>query len=276
MRYGFVIPNNVGIDNTEDLIHLGIRAEELGYNSIWVNHHVLHVGYVKDRLGTRPYQDALTVLTWIAARTKTIKLGTSVLVMPYLHPMVLAKQIATLDQLSNGRLIVGLGAGSLPDENALLGVPYETRGSYCDEFIQVMKALWTDDEASFSGNYFDFDKLCSSPKPVQQPHPPVVVGGNRPPALRRAARYGDGWHPMNVSPGGVFRRMEILRQEAAQARREPISNLVQVRLGMERVNPESASEYQAAGVTDLVMHVLSSDTETQQQDMERFAHEMFH
>jgi len=275
MRYGFVIPNNVGIDNIKDLIGLGVRAEELGYDSVWVNHHVLHVGYVKDRLGTRPYQDALTVLTWIASRTETMKLGTSVLVMPYLHPMVLAKQIATLDQLSNGRLTVGLGAGSLPDENALLGVPYETRGYYCNEFIQVLKALWTDDEASFSGDYFNFDKLCSSPKPKQQPHPPIVVGGNRPPALRRVARYGDGWHPMNVSPDGVVRRMEKLQEEAADTGRNPLPELVQVRLGMERVNPESVAEYESAGVTDLIMHVLSSDTETQQQEMERFANEMF-
>jgi len=276
MRFGFVIPNNVGIDNIDDLINLGIRAEELGYDSLWVNHHVLHVGYVKDRLGTKPYQDALTVLTWLAAQTSTIKLGTSVLVMPYLHPMVLAKQIATLDQLSRGRLILGLGAGSLPDENALLGVPYESRGSYCNEFVQVLKALWTDDTASFKGDYFDFDQLCSSPKPSQQPHPPIVIGGNRAPALRRAARYGDGWHPMNVSPEGVTRRLAAIREEANLAGRPEATSMVQVRLGMERVNAESAAEYEAAGVTDLVMHVLSSDPHSQQTEIERFAAEMFH
>ena len=276
MRFGFVIPNNVGIDNIDDLINLGIRAEELGYDSLWVNHHVLHVGYVKERLGTKPYQDALTVLTWLAAQTSTIKLGTSVLVMPYLHPMVLAKQIATLDQLSRGRLILGLGAGSLPDENALLGVPYESRGSYCNEFVQVLKALWTDDTASFKGDYFDFDQLCSSPKPSQQPHPPIVIGGNRAPALRRAARYGDGWHPMNVSPEGVTRRLAAIRDEANLAGRPEATSMVQVRLGMERVNAESAAEYEAAGVTDLVMHVLSSDSHSQQTEIERFAAEMFH
>ena len=276
MRYGFVIPNNVGIDNIEDLIDLGIKAEELGYDSVWVNHHVLHVGYVKDRLGTSPYQDALTTLTWIAAKTKTINLGTSVMVMPYLHPMILAKQIATLDHLSKGRLIIGLGAGSLPDENAALGVPYETRGAYCNEFIQVMKALWTNEEASFAGNYFNFDKLCSSPQPLQKPHPLIVIGGNRPVALRRVARYADGWHPMNLSPAGVIRRRERLREEAKQLSRDPVPSLVQLRLGMERVNPKSVSEYQAAGVTDLIMHVLSSETEKQKQEMERFALEMFH
>ena len=274
MRYGFVIPNNVGVENINALIDLAVRAEELGFDSVWVNHHVLHVGYVKDRLGTRPYQDALTVLTWIASKTEKIKLGTSVLVMPYLHPMVLAKQLATLDQLSNGRLMAGLGAGSLPEENALLGVPYETRGSYCNEFLQVMKALWTDDEASFRGEYFEFENLCSSPKPVQSPHPPMLIGGNRPPALRRVAQYGDGWHPMNVSADGVARRMDTLKSEAAKAGRNHIPEMVQVRLDIARVNAESVAEYEAAGATDLVMHVTTSDATKQQTEMERFASEM--
>ena len=275
IRYGFVIPNNVGVEDINDLIELGTRAEELGYDSIWVNHHVLHVGYVKERLGTKPYQDALTVLTWMASNTSTIKLGTSVLVMPYLHPMVLAKQLATLDQLSDGRLVIGLGAGSLPAENALLNVPYENRGTYCNEFIQVMKALWTDDKASFKGDYFEFDDLCSSPKPTQKPHPPIVVGGNRTPALRRVARYGDGWHPMNLSPDGVTRRLSMIEEEAKIVNRPPTTSIVQVRLDMERVNADSAAKYEAAGVTDLVMHVLSSDPDYQHTEMERFAAEMF-
>ena len=275
MRYGFVIPNNVGIENINELIGLGVRAEQLGYDSVWVNHHVLHVGYVKERLGVKPYQDALTVLTWVASRTQTIKLGTSVLVMPYLHPMLLAKQTATLDQLSNGRLIIGLGAGSLPDENKILGVPYKTRGPYCDEFIQVLRKLWIDDEASFKGEYFNFDKLCSSPKPVQQPHPAIVVGGNRPPALRRVARFGDGWHPMNLSPEGVIRRLAELENSQHQADHNSLPKLVQVRLDMNRVNRQSVSDYQAAGVTDLVMHVLSSDVETQKKQMDKFSQEMF-
>ena len=275
MRYGFVIPNNVGIEKIEELIGLGIQAEQLGYDSVWVNHHVLHVGYVKDRLGARPYQDALTVLTWVASRTETIKLGTSVLVMPYLHPMVLAKQTATLDQLANGRLIIGLGAGSLPDENRILGVPYEKRGLYCDEFIQVLKKLWTDDEASFQGDFFHFDNLCSSPKPLQQPHPKIVVGGNRPPALRRVARHGDGWHPMNLSPEGVIRRLAKLEEGRNLEHYNSLPKLVQVRLDMDRVNPQSVSDYEAAGVTDLIMHVLSSDVETQKKQMEKFSQEMF-
>jgi len=274
MRYGFVLPNNVGVEDPASVVDLGIHAEALGFDSVWVNHHVLHVGYVKERLGTRPYQDALITLTWLASKTTDISLGTSVLVMPYLHPMVLAKQLATLDQLCGGRLVIGLGAGSLPEENEALGVPYENRGAYCNEFIEVLRRLWTDDEARFSGEFFSIDGICSAPKPVQKPHPPIMVGGNRPPALRRAARFGDGWHPMNVSPEGVTRRLETLRSEAAAAGRDHVPTAVQVRLDMSRVNSQSAAAYEAAGVTDLVMHIASSDPAHQKSVMDEFAASM--
>ena len=243
-------------------------------DSVWVNHHILHVGYVKDRLETRPYQDALVTLTWIASRTSKIMLGTSVLVMPYLHPMALAKHLATLDQLSGGRLIVGLGAGSLPEENEALGVPYETRGTYCNEFIQVLRALWTDDQASFTGEFFAIENMCSSPKPLQDPHPMIVVGGNRPAALKRVARFGDGWHPMNVAPDGVARRMAVIREEAEAEGRAQVPQAVQVRLDIKRVTPETVAEYEAAGVTDLIMHVSTSSVEKQALEMERFATDM--
>ena len=271
MRYGYVVPNNLGIADPQDLIRLGVRAEALGLDSVWVNHHVLNVGYVKDRLGTDPYQDALVTLTWLASRTSRVSLGTSVLVMPYLHPMAIAKSLATLDQLSGGRLVVGLGAGSLPEENAALGVPYETRGSYCNEFVDVLRRLWADDAASFSGEHFSFHELCSSPKPAQAPHPPIMIGGNRPAALRRAARFGDGWHPMNVSPDGVARRVDVLRAEAGKAGRRQRPEAIQVRLDMDRVDPESAAAYERAGVTELVMHVMSREPAVQAGALERFA-----
>lgn len=274
MRYGFVVPNNVGVENPHDVVGLGVQAEALGFDSVWVNHHILHVGYVKDRLDTRPYQDALVTLTWLAAQTSRVALGSSVLVMPYLHPMALAKHLATLDQLSGGRLVVGLGAGSLPEENAALGAPYETRGAYCNEFIEVLRALWTDDEASFDGEFFTFANMCSSPKPEQRPHPLIVIGGNRPAALRRVARYGDGWHPMNVSPDGITRRMQVICEEADKAGRGDVPRAVQLRLDMDRVNQESVAAYEEAGVTELVMHVSTSDVKKQQQEIERFADEM--
>ncbi len=271
MRYGIVVPNNLGVEDPNDVVRLGVLAEELGFDSVWVNHHILHVGYVKKRLGTQPYQDALVTLTWLASKTARIGLGTSVLVMPYLHPMALAKQLATLDQLSGGRLTVGLGAGSLPEENAALGVPYETRGRFCNEFVQVLRKLWTEDDASFEGEFFSFANMCSSPKPLQDPHPLIVIGGNRPAALQRVARFGDGWHPMNVAPEGVQRRMAVIRAEAEARGRSGVPLAVQVRLDIDRVDPQSAAAYAAEGVTELVMHVATADVTQQAKAMEKFA-----
>ncbi|MEM7097628.1 MAG: LLM class F420-dependent oxidoreductase [Pseudomonadota bacterium] len=271
MRFGFVIPNNVGIHDPQDLIQLGVRAEALGFDSLWVNHHILHVGYVKERLGTDPYQDALVTLTWLAAKTSKVMLGTSVLVMPYLHPMALAKQLATLDQLSNGRLIVGLGAGSLPEENEALGVPYASRGRYCNEFLQVMRKLWTEDDVTFKGEFFSFENITTSPKPQQKPHPLMVVGGNRPAALKRVANFGDGWHPMNVAPDGIRRRMESLREQADELGRVDVPQAVQVRLDMNRIDLETIQAYADEGVTDLVVHAPTSKVDKQFAAMEAFA-----
>lgn len=271
MKYGFVVPNNFGVSDPHEVARLGVRAEELGFDSVWVNHHVLNVGYVRERLGERPYHDALVMLTWLAAQTSRVRLGTSVLVLPYLHPMVLAKELATLDHLSGGRLTVGVGVGSLPEENAALGVAYDTRGAYCNEFLEVMRRLWTEERASFHGRFFDFEDLISSPKPLQQPHPPIVIGGNRPPALRRVASLGDGWHPLGVSPDGVRRRLETIRSEALAREREHVLETVQVRLDMQRVTRESAEEYAAVGVSELVMSLNTADVGEMETAIESFA-----
>ena len=148
MRFGFTLPNNFGVEDPHAVAGLAVTAEELGFDSVWVNHHVLNVGYVRDRLDGAPYQDALTMLTWVASMTNNVRLGTSVLVLPYLHPMPLAKQLATMDQLSGGRLVLGIGVGSLEEENIALGSDYKSRGRYADESIDVMKVLWEDEEAS--------------------------------------------------------------------------------------------------------------------------------
>lgn len=275
MRFGFVVPNNVGIADPIALIELGVYAEALGFDSIWLNHHVLNLGYVAERLGNAPYHDALTLLTWLATATSRVQLGTSVLVMPYLHPMVLAKQIATLDHLCGGRLILGLGVGSLPEENAALGVTYEDRGAYSNEFLQVLTGLWSQDSFTFSGEHFSCTAVCSSPKPLQQPHPKLVIGGNRTPALRRAANFADGWHPLGLTPEGVGKRMLVLREQAQRAGRTKASELVQVRLDIARVTQQIVPEYAAAGVTDLVMHTTTANISDVRSAMADFAQAHF-
>ena len=271
MRFGFVVPNNVGIDDAQSVVGLGMEAEQLGFDSVWVNHHVLNEGYVRERLGTRPYQDALVTLTWLAANTARVRLGTSVLVLPYLHPMLLAKQLATLDQLCNGRLIIAVGVGSLPEENAALGtVPYTARGRYSDESLSVLKCLWTEEAASFHGEFFAFDDAISSPRPKQQPHPPLLVGGNRPAALRRVAAYADGWHPMSLPPQSVAKRLPQL-DAALRARGRDSLEFVQVRLDMRQVTPDNLAAYEKLGVTDLIVSSASADLEQQTQDLRTFA-----
>src|SRR4051794_31084122 len=221
MRFGFVLPNNWGIDDVGAVVALARQAEDAGYDSVWVNHHLLNVGYVGDRLSERPYHDALTVLTWAAAATSRVELGTSVLVVSYLNPFVLAKAFATLDQLSGGRVRCGVGVGSLPEENEAVGVvAYADRGPYADEFLAVMRTLWDDAEPEYHGRFFSFGPAPAAPKPWAARHLPIAVGGNRPAALRRVARIGDCWHALGVRPDGVRSRRarldELLTEQGRQ------------------------------------------------------------
>ena len=293
MRFGFTLPNNWGLEDPQDVVDLGVAAEEAGFDSVWVNHHVLNVGYVADRLGHRPYYDALTILTWAAARTTRVKLGTSVLVVPYLHPMTLAKALATLDHLSRGRLIVGVGAGSLPEENAALGVPYDTRGAYTDESLAVLKELWTAPEPAFHGTFFDFSDVLAAPKPRQSPHPPIVIGGNRRPALRRVARYGDGWHPMSLPPESVAARLIVLGEELALVGRSLSEISVSIRLDVVVLEDGAAlrpggspltgsvahirqqvERYRDVGVQEIILSISSSDLARQHSMLDRLAAEV--
>ncbi|MCP4903879.1 MAG: TIGR03619 family F420-dependent LLM class oxidoreductase [bacterium] len=275
MKFGFVLPNHLGVEDPADIVSVGVHAENAGFDSVWVNHHVVNAGYVRDRLGDQPYHDALVLLTWLASKTHYVRIGTSVLVLPYLHPMVLARELATLDHLSEGRLVVGVGVGSLPSENAALGVPYKTRGAYSNEFIEVLKSLWTEGEASYEGEYFEFEDVISSPKPLQRPHPPIMVGGNHRVALRRVATHGDGWHPLMLTPDGVRERLESLRGEAEGVGRKEGLGKVLVRLDMANVTPGTVADYEAAGATELVLSFSNPDVQEARAEIDRFAAAMF-
>ena len=139
MNIGFSLSNNQGLANVQDVVSVAARAEELGYDSVWASDHVFNVSYVYERLGDRPYYDPMTILTFAAAQTQRIILGTSVLVLPYHNPMRLAKQAATLDQLSGGRVALGVGVGVIETELEAMGVPFSERGPYTDESIDIMK-----------------------------------------------------------------------------------------------------------------------------------------
>lgn len=270
MRFGFVLPNNWGIADPVAVAQLGVEAEALGLDSVFVNHHIVNAGYIAERLGDRPYHDALTVLTWVAAQTTKIKLGTSVLVMPYLHPMVTAKALATLDLMSGGRVIAGLGVGSLPEENEILGVDYDGRGPLGDEFIEVMRALWTQDAATFTGTHFSLNNVVASPKPANGDIP-VWIGGAGAPARRRTVAYGTGWHPM-LSVNGLARRMPKLIEALGDAGRSRDDLIVAPRIDVSAVaDHDAAAAWAEAGADQLIVSVNSPDLEDHASGLRRVA-----
>ena len=258
MKFGFVLPNNWGLSDPNDVISLASEAEELGIDSVWVNHHILNIGYIAERLDDRPYYDALTILNFVAARTEKISLGTSVLVLPYLHPMVLAKSLATLDALSPKRLIAGLGVGGLPEENAALGTIYDGRGPWSDESIEVMQTLWSEGAASYQGQYFEMNELIAGPKPVEQSIK-IWIGGGGQPARERAAKFGNGWHPL-ATLNDFTQKVPKMEASLKNHNRDRADLIIAPRVEIQSVpDLHSVKQWQDAGADQLIVNVGTSD-----------------
>ncbi len=221
MKIGFSLSNNQGIEDVQEILRLATRAEELGFDSVWVSDHVFNVSYVQERIGNRPYYEPLTILSYVAATTQTIGLGTSVLVLPYHNPIRLAKTAATLDVLSGGRLALGVGVGVIEQELDAMGSPYAERGAITDESIAIMKELWTQENPSYQGRFHSFSGMQFSPKPAQKPHIPLLIGGTSRAAIRRAARVGNGWHPTALEPESLSQGIRYLRERAQSEGRDP-------------------------------------------------------
>ena len=241
MRIGFSLHNNQGIEDAQALVDLAVRAEALGFDSVWAHDHVFNVGHVLERIGGRPYYEPLTLLSYVAARTSRVRLGTSVLVLPYHNPIRLAKAAATLDVLSGGRLVLGVGVGAIEREMEAMGTPFKERGRFSDEAIAVMRALWTQATPRFDGTYSRFAGMPFSPKPVQTPTIPVVIGGVSPAAIRRAARLGDGWQPLGLSPERLREGMTALREEARAHGRDAAAIPVSLAMTLGEARPGRAS-----------------------------------
>ena len=231
MKLGFSLLNNQGIEDVQALVGLAVRAEALGFDSVWVHDHVFNVGHVLERIGDKPYYEPLALLSFVAARTTRVRLGTSVLVLPYHNPIRLAKTAATLDVLSGGRLILGVGVGALENEMEAMGTPFKQRGAFTDEAIDAMRALWTQDDPRFEGRFSRFAGMKFSPKPVQVPIP-IVVGGVSRAAIRRAARVGDGWQPLGFSPEALAQAMGTLREEARACGRDAAAIAVAIAMSL--------------------------------------------
>ena len=286
MRVGFSLLNNQGLDDARAMVELASQAEALGFDSVWTHDHVFNVGHVFDRIGGKPYYEPLTVLSHVAARTERVRLGTSVLVLPYHNPIRLAKTAATLDVLSGGRLTMGVGVGSIEKETTAMGAPFAERGAFTDEAIAVMRTLWSEDEPKFDGKYSRFAGMKFSPKPLQKPIP-VIIGGISRAAIRRAARLGDGWHPLGLSPEALGQSMATLRDEARACGRDatkiPVSIAMTLgastrgRATLGRAPAEivkHARAYAELGVETLAISAGTSDPKEARSALEMLAREV--
>ena len=210
MKYGITLPIEGPLTAPEKLGAMARKGEELGYDSLSIGDRILMprriaLTYPYDEGGEYPggtdSMEMMTLLSFLAGQTSKIRLVTSVIVVPHRNPLLAAKALATLDVLSQGRLVVGIGVGWMREEFEALGLPpFEERGAVTDEYIRVFKELWTNDNPSFQGKYVSFDNISFLPKPVQKPYPPIWVGGESRPALRRTAELADGWYPLASNP----------------------------------------------------------------------------
>jgi probable F420-dependent oxidoreductase len=264
---------------------LAKRAEELGFESFWVPEHPIIP--VKT---TSPYRgspdgiipesysrivDPFVALARASAVTQTIKLGTAICLVPERNPLLLAKEIATLDRFSGGRFLFGIGAGWLKEETEIMGGDFPHRWTQAREAILAMKELWTKAEAEFHGKYYNFPPVRSFPKPVQQPHPAVLLGGTAPNVLKRVVAWGDGWMPGRVSVDEIRRGCAMLRELAEQAGRDPMSLEVVAFGGPGQFRDRVAiKEVEEAGANRVTIWLTQTSGEAPLAEMEAIARQV--
>ena len=227
MKIGAHLPNQGPLANGESLATFAREAEKREIASLWVSDHVV---FPRSQSGSypggrfphppdKPYLEPVTALAAAAVVTSKARLGASVFVVPHRQPVLMAKMLTSIDALSNGRLICGVGVGWWKEEIETLGAPFHRRGRYTDEAIRAFKELWTSDKPAMDGEFVKFRDIGFAPKPVQKPHPPIWVGGDSPGAFRRVVTLGDGWHATSKSPEQMREALGRLRQAADVAKR---------------------------------------------------------
>jgi probable F420-dependent oxidoreductase len=237
LQFGVHLPHVGPFATPEAITGVAQRAEELGYHSLWVSDHIITPreldasAYPGGRYPIQPewpFLEPLSTLMFAAAVTRRVRLGTSILVITQRQPVILAKQLATLDVLSGGRLIFGAGAGWMKEEFEALNVPIADHGPRMDDYLEVIRRCWTEDDPSFDGRYYKLADVGFYPKPVQKPHPPIWIGGAADGALRRVARYGDAWHAMGP-PHVLAEGYAKVKQFAKEYGRDPDSIALTIR-----------------------------------------------
>lgn len=241
MKLGFAVPVSGSWATPANAAELAVRAEQLGYASVWTFQRLLFPATpVEDRWSDvyRSVLDPVVTLGFLAGQTTRVRLGLAVVNLAFLSPVLLAKQLTTLDVLSAGRLDAGLGLGWARDEFVASGTPYPRRGARAEEYLRALEAIWGDDVVDFAGEFYRIPPSRIDPRPVQRPHPPILLGGTAEPALRRAGRFADGWISGSTArPDRLGHSIEIVRAAARAAGRDPdrlrfiVRGVVRVRSG---------------------------------------------
>jgi probable F420-dependent oxidoreductase len=310
VEFGFALRGRGPLAKPDVLLKMAAKAEALRYQSLFVTDHVVlpvstaRSTYPYSPTGQFPggaqqdYLEPLAVLGYLAHATTRIRLGTSVLVVPYRNPLVTAKMLATLDVLARGRLILGIGTGWLAEEfEALQAPPFAERGAVTDEYIDVMRRAWTMDPVTVEGRHYRVKDVHALPKPVQRAGIPIWVGGHSDAAAKRAGRIGDGWHPIGGRPPAVLepeayaQKVEVVRRAAKDAGRDPARLTLSLRVPMQ-VRPAGAKalagdrpffqgsaaeiradveRYAGLGVTHFVFDPIEEDLRGVLANIERFA-----
>ncbi len=282
MKFGIVFANVGTWAFPEFAAEMAASAEAFGIESLWtVEHVVVPAGYDSPYPYSRsgkmpgpeeaPIPDPLIWLSWIAAKTTTVRLCTGILILPQRNPAILAKEVATLDVLSAGRVTLGVGVGWLREEFDILGVPFEGRGDRTDEAIQALRALWTQDEAEFRGKHFDFSGAKSHPRPVQPGGVPIVIGGHTPMAARRAGRLGDGFFPARADPQTLEALAAEMRSAAREAGRDP--ETIEITCGG-RPDLASIRRYAEMGVSRFTIPPPAFEPVGLREGLDRFAEDV--
>ena len=279
MKFGVMAPYQLApLETGEYAAAFGRLLEELGFESVWtVEHHVMCVEYASvypySPNGRSPFAadvvqpDPLIWLSYLAAATQRLRLATGILIVPFRNPVVLAKTLASLDRISGGRLLLGIGVGWVREEAEALGVDFAGRGRRTDEYIEVMRTLWREPVASFHGEFVNFDGVVSEPRPAQQGGVPIIVGGHSEAAARRAGRLGNGFYPLGVAPDRLAALRRIMEETAREHGRDPAEIEITC---VGQPTAEAAELYADQGVDRLVFFPHKGDLDALRRLLEAF------
>jgi probable F420-dependent oxidoreductase len=279
MKFG-LFGINFGVCSDPDAaVRVARAAESAGFDSVWTGEHVVLPDPQAPPSPSPPnekFLDPAVALTFIAAHTKSLRLGTGIIILPQRNPVVLAKELTSVDRLSKGRLIFGLGAGYLKPEFQALGAPFADRGRRTDEYIEAIRTLWTEDKPEYKGEYVAFGGIQSQPRPVQSPHPPIVVGGMSPSALRRAVKYGNGWYGFALDLDATARAIEGLRAAEQRLDRDPSLGRLEITVTPpgRKLDKDAVHRYAALGVDRLVLLNPGRNADDQVATVERAEREL--